>query len=759
MRIASKGALLLLACGVCKAADSTAIADLNKGSQRDRFQSLRCENGSTMLKSAGSCAVLMLSGTGRKKVIMNNGNSADSFLGNLCIATGGKLEHTGSQAIHGNARFERRSRFPTNIREITTGTVTFKDKHLSNEKRDAIRESNELANATCNVELTSLPGGTFDVSQYGSKKVIVCINSDLKIRKDVTLKGSTKNKIVFNINGNFMLNGAKILGENIKPRNIIFNLMNGKHFLSEGDRKSVLDGTIMAPMGKIVLSNTEVNGQLISGDRVILSSGSILNCKENAITTLDNLATPDLQQPMETATTPTHPTPPTPTSSPTESPSNWQTHTPTSPPTPQPSSSPTGSATQPLKLAPPEEAQCNIWVKKFCRVRTPPPSNFECDSPIESLTMIWDGNHPIRIKAWKGEPGNTLLLDKDNVHFGDEVTVSGFAGSPNDVYWEIFRADSSSKIGESVFGEYCGSASGISYHNVKICADSILFFFYTTEDMSCSDDSMYGPEDCGKLLGNNGKEESGLINQWRLEGLVDASSTLECGASDPPEVSECTVNLSSQALCEGLATSLVLRYVGGDCSDTNNRQDGNFECSGSTGTRGPVRIVLEEDDIMQVTPTGQTIDIGDEFTISAVKGELKPETELKIFQGGSMLESLAIDTSCSKRLALGDRFGSVQVVGIGTENNGFLRSGIDVEYTYLIQNIGVGDIKDISMVDSNIADMEGRIDSLAEDEEVILTAKHFVDDDTTSVVRVEGITVGSANVCSATASSTVTVER
>ena len=61
--------------------------------------------------------------------------------------------------------------------------------------------------------------------------------------------------------------------------------------------------------------------------------------------------------------------------------------------------------------------------------------------------MIWDGSESIRIKAYKGKTTSQLLADIDNIEGGDEVTVSGYAGSKNDVIWEIFRAGTNNKIG------------------------------------------------------------------------------------------------------------------------------------------------------------------------------------------------------------------------------------------------------------------------------------------------------------------------
>ncbi len=114
---------------------------------------------------------------------------------------------------------------------------------------------------------------------------------------------------------------------------------------------------------------------------------------------------------------------------------------------------------------------------------------------IDKISMNWNGNQSILIKAWNGTIGSTLVADFDNIAMGQKVTVSGYAGSQNDVSWEIFAAWTSTKIGESTF------------------------------DLSCSDIDMNGPEDCGKLRDNGKTTDTKWINNWIFAG-IDRSSGL-----------------------------------------------------------------------------------------------------------------------------------------------------------------------------------------------------------------------------------------
>ena len=44
---------------------------------------------------------------------------------------------------------------------------------------------------------------------------------------------------------------------------------------------------------------------------------------------------------------------------------------------------------------------------------------------------------------------------------------------------------------------------------------------------------MDGPEDCGLPQGNGKDNGSSFLNDWILEGMVDASGVLDCTVSTP----------------------------------------------------------------------------------------------------------------------------------------------------------------------------------------------------------------------------------
>ena len=377
---------------------------------------------------------------------------------------------------------------------------------------------------------------------------------------------------------------------------------------------------------------------------------------------------------------------------------------------------------------------CTLMVTKTCFVPSPPNGVFECDKPINVLTMIWDGIEAVRIKAWKGAVGSTTLLaDVDHITVGDEVTVSGFAGSPNDVIWEVFEAGTSVKIGESTF------------------------------HLSCSDDDMNGLEDCGMRQGN-GKHKSGFINDWLLEGMVDAKNSFDCTV-DPisPGADECVFFTQEETLCEKRPTAISLRYTGGDCSQTSHNQDpGKVSCTDFPPLVEPVWIVISKPDGTNVSldTGGAVVKFGDIVTATAAnagRSEFDSESLVQVFdENNDLLQELVFHTSCSQPLAPGDQFGSVKVVGFENADQGQVQLGAEVEYTYEIKNIGDVEVINLTVEDDILGTVPGSpIASLGPDETTTLTATAFIEETTTNTVTVTGKTIF-GDECSAMDWSTVT---
>ncbi len=106
--------------------------------------------------------------------------------------------------------------------------------------------------------------------------------------------------------------------------------------------------------------------------------------------------------------------------------------------------------------------------------------------PIQTLSLIWDGADGINIVT----AGDQVI---NGINNGDLVV--------------IVVAD----LGNDVDVTISGAASGVSRFHV-----------------SCSDQEMNGPEDCGSSLGNSKDNDAGLINSWIFKGMAGNSLTLDC---------------------------------------------------------------------------------------------------------------------------------------------------------------------------------------------------------------------------------------
>jgi hypothetical protein len=316
---------------------------------------------------------------------------------------------------------------------------------------------------------------------------------------------------------------------------------------------------------------------------------------------------------------------------------------------------------------------CLLVVTKQCLITPPTPLPFDCSGakPLDSISLIWNGSQTIGIKAWKGAVGSTLLATIDNIVPGQKVTVTGYAGSPNDVYWELFATTTSgTKLGESTF------------------------------HLSCSDVDMNGPEDCGKPEGD-GKGKTGFINQWIFEGMAGNGRVLDCssGTTTPTPSDNCVVPESPAQDCEtlGKPTSLTFRYTGGGCAASNNPQSGKATCSGSINPN--VAVFVRSANGYTISPT--VVQPGESFTVSGGFDAQSGFTLSNNVAGGST-ETLSIHTSCSQPLAAGDVFGSLTLVGFNSQS-----TDSPLIYRYSVLNDGQTTVSNVFLTDDRLGAIAG----------------------------------------------------
>lgn len=144
--------------------------------------------------------------------------------------------------------------------------------------------------------------------------------------------------------------------------------------------------------------------------------------------------------------------------------------------------------------------------------------------------------------------------------------------------------------------------------------------------------------------------EGGVVTLPDVD-LENPEGSKECVIPPPP----------APPHCEGKVKGISLTYLGGSCAESNNPQEGKATCSGSTGA-APVSVVVVKDPSKASASPTSGIQTGDMVAIDGGGGDLGSETKLDII-GASGTESLAIHTSCSKPLAVGDQFGSLLLTG------------------------------------------------------------------------------------------------
>lgn len=358
---------------------------------------------------------------------------------------------------------------------------------------------------------------------------------------------------------------------------------------------------------------------------------------------------------------------------------------------------------------------CPVSVDKKCQIAQPPPtSGFVCSDakPIDSLTMTWTGQDGIYIKAWQGTPGTNLLATKGPIAKGEKVTVAGMAGTPNNQTWEIFSGlpdPGSTKIGESQF------------------------------HISCSDSEMNGPEDCGKMQGNNKLDDATLINLWKFEGMAGNGQTLACTATSQTGLDACAFVAGPAPSCQSVGSrpkSLTFRYTGNDCGASKNSQASDkWFCSGSIGTN-PVVAVVEDPARINVDAKG-ALNVGDLVTVTALGSDIGTVMQLQV--GGQLV---SVHTSCSQPLAVGDVFGSLELVQFNGQG-----SGPEVTYSYEVKNGGDAPVEVTSVFDNRLGELLTQTKKLEAGAAFTLTKDAVISQTTTNEVTATARLAGSTAVC------------
>jgi len=349
--------------------------------------------------------------------------------------------------------------------------------------------------------------------------------------------------------------------------------------------------------------------------------------------------------------------------------------------------------------------ECAIAIDKKCLVAPPAPGPFDCDGKVDALKMVWNG--PGILQSITALPGGSDSFPK--VSITDEggkqvVAVIDYQPSINDVIWE-WQSDTHS--GQSIF------------------------------HLSCSDDEMDGetddqayPQDCGRPEGNGKSNDDKYDNVWLLDGLeTDKGFVLDCTPLSAEPLNDCVFEAMPPPNCEtlGKPTSLIFRYTGAGCSASSNNQGDKSDCTGEPGS-APISItILKDSSKITVSPV-IGINIGDLVTLSVIESDMGSEVQLDV--GGQFLK---FHTSCSQPLAVGDVFGSLELVQFNGQG-----SGAEVTYFYEVKNIGDIKVDVTSVFDDQIGELlETPTFQLQSGDSFTLDKTAFISETTTNVVTAE----------------------
>ena len=278
--------------------------------------------------------------------------------------------------------------------------------------------------------------------------------------------------------------------------------------------------------------------------------------------------------------------------------------------------------------------------------------------------------------------------------------------------------------------------------------------------LSCSDSDMDGPEDCGKPQGDGKSKDSngGFINEWELDGLTSGKGgSFTCTPeTDIPVGGQdaCVLTPNDPPNCYRPVEkpdSITWRYTGGTCAASTNDDEGrytddkgkikvhkDFKCAGEVNPNLPINVSYEKGSFNNIQPGG-------EFTTP--RDQIK---RMSLSNSGGQQE-MEFHTSCSQPFEVGMTAGALTLVAL--DGN---RGSSEVTYIYTVQNTGLVEAVDITVVDDKLG-LIGEVNSLPPNESKTFMITVPIVDDTTNIVTVTGETIGSGTVCEAEDSVTVTV--
>jgi len=182
-------------------------------------------------------------------------------------------------------------------------------------------------------------------------------------------------------------------------------------------------------------------------------------------------------------------------------------------------------------------------------------------------------------------------------------------------------------------------------------------------------------------------DEQGSIDCENTEPPVPAPTrspvfVFDTDSPTDEDIDPCEDIPQFETRCDDTPTQLTIRYTGGDCDDSVNQQDEEdlFYCQDLEG--GPTTTACM---VVKDIRGGSTVYYDDEvdstsnepILLTAEDGEfLEPNVNVTIYRDcdskefDDTLQTLVFHTSCNEVLFLGDRYGSVEIIGFENDEQG-----------------------------------------------------------------------------------------
>jgi len=162
------------------------------------------------------------------------------------------------------------------------------------------------------------------------------------------------------------------------------------------------------------------------------------------------------------------------------------------------------------------------------------------------------------------------------------------------------------------------------------------------------------------------------FNRDGASSSTDLYSFLDCYLAH--DANGCTNVTSREPVCtDGRALSaLVIQYTGEDCTGTANSQSlDSYKCSGSPAFAPVVLVVAADRPLAQpgaVIWFVGSVSLGGTFEVAAsanASAQLGSHTTFVLYNAdqSAIVHSTDFETGCGQPLNLGDRFGSLRIVG------------------------------------------------------------------------------------------------